>query len=99
MNIEISQSAQSDLECGADFYREARGNDLANSFVDDFEHCLALIARHPELGSCWVANARRLPLRRFPYSVVYRIDPDFLLILALAHHRLDPAKIAEGLQP
>ncbi|MCB1587712.1 MAG: type II toxin-antitoxin system RelE/ParE family toxin, partial [Xanthomonadales bacterium] len=54
-------------------------------------------ASHPEIGSRWVARSRRLPLRQFPYSVVYRIDPEFVLILAIAHHRRDPTDIEKGL--
>ena len=97
MKVEITESALADLEHGADFYLGAGGLALANRFVDDFERCLGLIASHPEIGSRWVASSRRLPLRQFPYSVVYRIDPEFVLILAVAHHRRDPTDIEKGL--
>ncbi|NLB14657.1 MAG: type II toxin-antitoxin system RelE/ParE family toxin [Gammaproteobacteria bacterium] len=30
-------------------------------------------------------------LRRFPYSLVYRPEPDGILVVAVFHHRRDPA--------
>lgn len=97
MKVEISQAARLDLEHGVDYYSAAGGTDLANRLIDNFERCLDLIERHPEIGATWVARTRRLPLRHFPYSVIYRIDPNFVLVLALAHHRRDPAEIEKGL--
>ena len=40
----------------------------------------------------WKANRsyRRRVLRRFPYSIFYVVDPDVIIIVALAHHKRRP---------
>jgi hypothetical protein len=32
-------------------------------------------------------GVRRAVLRRFPYSLIYAVEPDEVLILAVSHHR------------
>ncbi|MBS0194654.1 MAG: type II toxin-antitoxin system RelE/ParE family toxin [Proteobacteria bacterium] len=46
---------------------------------------------HPEIG----AGCRQAILRKFPYSLVYRVRGDELLVVAVFHHRRDPDRLAQ----
>lgn len=35
-------------------------------------------------------DIRRFVLRKFPYSIIYSIEPDCVMILAVAHQRREP---------
>ena len=53
------------------------------------------MARHPEgFAHAGIADCRRILLRKFPYSLVYRASGDDLLIVAVLHHRRDPLILA-----
>ena len=45
--------------------------------------------RHPTLYPVVFGNARRAVLRRFPYSVIYVVRDNELLVAACIHSRLD----------
>lgn len=44
----------------------------------------------PELGAPWRGTNRRMPLRRFPYSIVYLLLPEEIRVIAIAHQRRKP---------
>ena len=50
---------------------------------------IAQVQRHPTLYPLVFGNARRATLRRFPYSLVYTVHDDVLLIAACIHSRRD----------
>jgi hypothetical protein len=46
---------------------------------------------HPtEIGSPGDKGTRRKYIKRFRYTVIYRIDIDHVFVLALSHHSRDP---------
>ncbi|MEW6688102.1 MAG: type II toxin-antitoxin system RelE/ParE family toxin [Pseudomonadota bacterium] len=51
---------------------------------------MSLVRQFPEAGSPIGSKRRRVLVARFPYSIVYRHDPDFILIVAVAHQRRRP---------
>lgn len=67
---------------------------LGSEFLDAVDVALAHIARWPQAGLrvpdvSAELPVRRVPLRRFPYHVVYLEMPEQIRILAIAHdHRL-----------
>lgn len=90
MSVVLAPEAERDLIDGAIFYGKEANADLGFAFIAEFERALAVLAAHPELGAPWRALTRRLPLRRFPYSVIYRIKGEELHVIALAHQRRRP---------
>ncbi len=82
--------AEQELAGAAVHYAREGGAPLRERFLAEFERCVATLRLHPSLGSPWQGQLRRLPLRRFPYSVVYAASADRLRILAVAHHRRRP---------
>ena len=71
------------------WYRRA-DTDVANRFGDALDRAIERIAETPERFPIYLANTRRLLLRRFPYAVIYRLDPGRIIVLAIAHQRRRP---------
>ena len=51
----------------------------------------ALIERAPLQFAEAVPGIRRAVVRRFPYAVYFTVDGDLRRVLAIFHHRRDPA--------
>jgi plasmid stabilization system protein ParE len=81
--------ADAELEEAALFY-ESRMAGLGKSFAAEVERTISLVREYPEAGSSVGAKRRRVLVARFPYSIVYRQDPDSIVIVAVAHQRRRP---------
>jgi plasmid stabilization system protein ParE len=81
--------ALQELRDQALFYEE-RSAGLGERFVVQVEGAITLAASMPGIGSAWLHGTRRVFPRDFPHSVVYRVMPDFLVILAVAPFRRKP---------
>lgn len=90
MKASVSEAAEAELIGGARTYTESAGQDLGVAFIAEFERCLVLLCDRPHLGMVWETTIRRFPLRRFPYSIIYRIEGEHIRVLALAHQRRRP---------
>lgn len=69
---------------------EAELPGLGEEFIRDVERALERIATFPEHGSPHLAGTRRTVLRRFPFDVVYVVEPEGVLVVAIAHQRRFP---------
>lgn len=90
MKLSVSPAAQRELVEAAIFYAERADKELGLALIAEFEHALELLSANPELGATWRGSTRRLPLRRFPYNLVYQLRPQELRVIALAHQRRRP---------
>jgi toxin ParE1/3/4 len=84
----FSGAARDDLRHGVLWYEEAREG-LGGRFAADVQKTVDLILRAPDR---WPIRrgTQRYVLRRFPYTIAYRVIGEQVVILAVAHHRLDP---------
>ena len=73
-------------------YYDEQASGLGAQFVEEVERTVQLIAEQPGLGMTVDESRglRRWMLRRFPYYLIYRSEPDTTLILAVAHQRKRP---------
>lgn len=90
MRVSIAAEAESELVEGARFYAQQSSAELGFAFIAEFERSIELLRSQPKLGAPWRANTRRMPLRRFPYSVIYVAFPEEVRVLAIAHQRRKP---------
>ena len=90
MIVSVSSEADRELIETARFYAQEGGVEIAQAFIDEFERLLGLLVEHPLIGASWGHDRRRLPMRKFPYSVVYYVRSDEARIVAIAHHRRTP---------
>jgi toxin ParE1/3/4 len=87
--LKIHPAAEAELAAAAQFY-ESRLTGLGETFLVDIGRCFDRVHNSPQSGAPCYGRFRRLLVRRFPYSVVYEILPDMVLILAVAHQRRKP---------
>jgi plasmid stabilization system protein ParE len=90
VNITLAPEAEQDLTKSALYYAREAGPDIGRAFITEFERSVALLADHPTLGAPWRGDIRRLPMRRFPYSIVYRLGASEIEVFAIAHQRRRP---------
>jgi len=63
---------------------------LAFDFAGSVQESFDRIAENPEAFQVVFRNVRRAVLRRFPYSILYRIQKDRLEVIAVFHSRRMP---------
>jgi plasmid stabilization system protein ParE len=68
-------------------YLNQRSTQAAERFLSDVDHAVRLLLQFPRLGSPLTRDLRRLPLRVFPYRLIYRVEGDIIRIYAVAHVR------------
>lgn len=91
MNYSLHPKAEQDLRDAAEFYRQQAGNSLSQSLLAEFGQSVSILLQHPGLGSPWRGGGRRRYfMKRFPYSLVYTVSGEDVLILAVAHHSRRP---------
>ena len=57
----------------------------AARFESELEDVLGLIRANPTLFPKYDEHFRYVSLRRFPFSVIYELQPDCIYIIAVAH--------------
>jgi len=90
MTYHLHPDAEVDLREAAEFYRDRAGNELALTFIEDFEHSVGLLLDHPTLGALWRNGLLRLIMKRFPYFLIYKLVGQQIHILAVAHQSRRP---------
>lgn len=70
-------------------YNEAKPG-LGLRFVTAVEEAAARAAAFPRSGSPSRFNTRRVILKGFPFSLVYRPEPEGIVVFAVAHHKRRP---------
>ncbi|TMA08231.1 MAG: type II toxin-antitoxin system RelE/ParE family toxin, partial [Deltaproteobacteria bacterium] len=63
---------------------DSRGITVASDFEREIERGIRLIAQNPLRWPRFDKERRRLIVRKFPYSIVYEIIDDEIVILAIA---------------
>ena len=71
-------------------YLEHRAHGLGRRFFDQVKRAESLIAQSPEASEEIRPCIRRRLLRQFRYSLIYSLEPEGPLILAVAHHSRRP---------
>lgn len=88
--VSVSREAEVDATAAVDWYIGEGAYIAANDFLDEVEQALRLLSEFPELGEPGSHNTRMLPLHNFPYSLIYRLPPDSVRVIAVAHHSRSP---------
>jgi plasmid stabilization system protein ParE len=70
------------------YYNKEAG--LGKAFLDDLEKRIMLLRRSPEIGTPIGHRVRKFVLSRFPYSIIYYIHGEMIIIAAVAHHKRKP---------
>lgn len=92
--LSVDPAAEEELRAAVAWY-EMQQQGLGAQFFAEVGRLLDLILRHPGMGSPVPrvraqSGTRRVPLRRFPYFVVYRERRDDIHVIAITHASRKP---------
>ena len=92
MRYMLHPAAFDDIQDAVDFYDEKTAG-LGGQFVGQLEADMLKIVGTPKLFFCPYPElgVRRYPMKRFPYSVFYRIDTMHITIIAVVHQAREPS--------
>lgn len=90
MKYTLHPEAETDLREAAEFYKQRAGTSLSRALLEEFDHAVNILLHHPKLGAPWRHNTRMHVLKRFPYSVIYKVSDEELSIVAIAHQSRRP---------
>lgn len=90
MKLIVLEAAQAELEDAQAYYLLHATPGIAAAFVTDYESGARRILSFPQIGTSVSKCLRVLPMRYFPYSIIYRLTEEAVTILAVAHQRRRP---------
>jgi len=70
----------------ASLFYEAASDGLGNDFLTDVQFGINRLRERPHLGHAVGGGLRRILLHRFPYSLIYSVETNAILIIAVAHY-------------
>ena len=97
--VRILPAAESELLHEVQYYSTARTG-TGVRFQAAVEAAIERASRHPLGGAPSAKGTRSVLVKGFPFSIVYRISPAELLVVAIAPHRRRPgywlSRIGDG---
>ena len=89
LGFEITAEAEADYRAAVEFYA-SDGLDPARAFTREFRSVVALLRERPLIGTPYEEDTRRKVFSKFPFAIIYDVQPDQLTVIAVAHHSRDP---------
>lgn len=87
MNVVFLSVAVMELTDAVAYYNQ-QSEGLGYQFAGEVQKTLDRIAEYPDAWPVMSQRTRRCRLRRFPYGVIYHVQRDTLLVIAVMHlHR------------
>lgn len=87
VSLTLAPGAVEDARDARLHYRDINAR-LANDFMAKLDLAIDRILENPRSWPRWSNDVHRYFMQRFPYAVVYRVQPNKILVLAVAHlHR------------
>lgn len=83
------REAELEINEAAEWY-ETREQGLAVEFLRVLDACIESIRRTPLLYPVVHGEVRRAVLRRFPYSIIYAVREDEIVVIGCFHGQRDP---------
>jgi plasmid stabilization system protein ParE len=87
--VRWQESAALEAEAAAAYYDE-HADGGGKRFAEELWRAIELIREYPEAGAPYGLPFRRVVFHSYPYSVMYRPDPDMIWIVAVKHDRMMP---------
>ncbi len=74
----------------ASLFYDSAASGLGSDFLDDVQQAIDRLREYPQTGQTIAAGISRMLLHRFPFSVVYAVEANLILVIAIAHHGRRP---------
>jgi plasmid stabilization system protein ParE len=89
MNVRFLPLASQELDDAFDWYQQ-QADGLGFELLDELDRVVRRVRLFPESCAVLVDDLRRAQLSRFPYGVIYGVEPDTLVVVAVAHLHREP---------
>ena len=89
MRIRFLEAAQQEVDDAVAWYDE-RDEDLGRDFLDELDRVIRRIKSFPLASTEIEPGIRRCLLARFPYGLIYGIDEDLIIVVAVSHLHRQP---------
>lgn len=89
MQIHFLQPAQYELDDAVDYYN-AQVPDPGRAFLLEVLASLERVCHFPDAWHPFSQHARRCQLSRFPYGIIYAIENEMVLVIAIGHLHRSP---------
>lgn len=89
MNFEFHPEALEEYKDTARYYEGCQSG-LGRRFIASVEQAIHHIIEKPEQWKILEQDVRRYLTRVFPYAVLYTIEADYILIIAVMHCHREP---------
>lgn len=90
MRISFNSEALAEAEEATRWYRDNGGTSPSRAFADELRRVVELAAEQPGIGAPGQHGTARLYFKRFPYTLIFRIQGSSLRVIAVAHQSRRP---------
>ena len=97
MKIHFLSIAQKELNDAVDWYNE-QADGLGNEFLDELDRAIRRAIAYPQSCTEIESGLRRCIMARFPYGLIYGLEKDKIIVVAVAHLHRNPRYWAERLK-
>lgn len=89
MRVEFHPEALAEFRAAAEYYEQQQSG-LGERFANAVEMAVAHIVAMPESWRIIEDGIRRCLTKVFPYAVLFSIEPDHILVVAVMHCHREP---------
>jgi plasmid stabilization system protein ParE len=89
MKVVFSRIAKQELDDAKQFY-EMEFEGLGKQFSEEIRKAAKRISEYPKAWSVQQGEIRKCLLHKFPYKLLYSIEPDHVFIIAVVHQHRKP---------
>jgi len=98
MNIRFLSLADREVDDAVRWYDEQEQG-LSRIFLDELDRTVRLVRIHPQIATQIEPEIRRFLFAHFPYALIYGIDRDTIVVIAVAHQQQKPRYWADRVDP
>ena len=89
MRVIFTRIARQELEDAVRYY-ELEYSELGHRFKEEVKKAALRIAEYPQAWSIERGDVRKCLLHKFPYKLMYSVEEDHVLVIAVAHQHRKP---------
>jgi len=89
--IRLREEAEADLEKTAGWYHQQKRG-LGDEFLDEVVTLFQSIRKHPLAYPLIYRETRRALTKRFPLGIFYRVESEFIVVVAVMHASRHPSR-------
>lgn len=91
MSVQFLSCAEQEFAEAVAWYNE-QSPGLGFDFAAEVKRTISRMERHPDAWTLISSRTRRIRVSRFPYSVIYQVRNDCLLVVAVMHMSRHPRR-------